>query len=286
MVNRIGDRLEYRRRDYAPAYRHCGLNAPHVRQWLVFDIDRPQGFFAAEDALLPEPTFTAINTQNGHSHVGYLLESPVYTSENAREGPLRLLQTVERGFRRRLRADAAYSGFLAKSPWHHSWLTAWQSGTHRLDEMVDCLDKRDKAFEINPETDTAVGRNCTVFATLRKFAYKQVLKFKKDGKTIDDFYDCLHSMAKEVNATFPVRLSYAEMTGIVKSVGKWVWRRFTLEKFSAIQAARAGKRIYAPKLEPWKDLGLSESTYWRRKRAGTIPVTPVYPDMASTVTSV
>jgi hypothetical protein len=84
--------------------------------WLDFDIDRPDAYFAAEDGNVPPFNFVAVNPKNGHAHGVYLLAKPVHKFSAARRKPIDWAAAIERGIRRRLEADPAYSGISREEP--------------------------------------------------------------------------------------------------------------------------------------------------------------------------
>lgn len=240
-------------------------NQRQVANWLIFDLDMDDAYFQAEKRSCPAPNFTAINRANGHAHIGYLLSSPVTMYEKSHSEPRRFLESVENGLCRRLGADFAYSGLMCKNPLSDRWEVDWQAkAPYELSRLNDWLDKSDKVKV--PHLVTAFGRNCTLFEGLRKLAYQQVIKFKKDRRTEDHFRTYLFGIALEMNKEFPSPLFRQEVDGIAKSVCKWVWVRFSLGGFSAVQSARGAKRwegVITNKLtEPWKALGVSRSKWY------------------------
>lgn len=257
-------------REQAVEYSHIQANPETSRCWLLFDGDVPDAYFLPEERGLPTPTYIAVNPDNSRAHIGYQLESPVTFSGNAREGPMKFFLAVERGFTRRLGADMGYSHHLTKNPVHPRWIVDWQAKRPwRLDELNDCLEPHEKRWA--PKLTEGVGRNCTMFEVLRKTAYCEVLKFKKDNGPYEKFRDFLKKCADDTNATFIVRLGECEVRGLVKSVANWAWRTFTFEKFSAIQACRVARRWHKdgspPVGKPWLKEGISRATYYRRRNA-------------------
>ena len=98
------------------APRRCaGGTSSHNRRgcesgW-CFDVDRDASWYAADEAGLPAPTFTAINRQNGHGHLGYGIDTPVRLEDwNGRRGPTNYLADVERAMTARLGVDPYYRG--------------------------------------------------------------------------------------------------------------------------------------------------------------------------------
>ncbi len=270
--------MKYRPRDSALDCVFLQPNTPTVRQWLTFDVDDRHAWYLPEERGLPTPTYIAINRANGHAHVAYLLAAPISLTESSRQKPIRFLCDIERAFTRRLGADAGYSGHTTRNPLHPRHLTDWQSGIPwRLDELNDALDRSDKVFLKSDTMTTGTGRNVVIFDLVRNHAYKQVLKFKKAGKSEQEFRDYLMTVCHEVNrVNFPANgLWIAELYGIARSVARWTWRQFTLEKFSALKSV-CGRRAWSKKhgtitsLEPWTAQGVSRATYYRRIKSGGI----------------
>ena len=79
------------------------VNPPHLRVWSVFDVDRPAGALAWEDANLLPPSWAATNKTNGHAHLVWGLRAPVLVDGlGARDAPLRYLCAVESLMREKL----------------------------------------------------------------------------------------------------------------------------------------------------------------------------------------
>lgn len=254
-------------------FSHVQVNAHTSKAWLLFDADVAGAWFLPEERGLPTPTYTAINPENTRAHFAYLLQAPVTFSANAREGPMKFYLAVERGFTRRLGADAGFSHHITKNPVHNRWIVDWQAKIPwRLDELNDVLEPHERRWE--PKFNEGMGRNCTVFDTIRKVAYNEVLRFKREKRHFDDFRDFLKKCADDTNRTFPIHLWNPELSGIIKSVANWAWRTFTLEKFSAIQAVRSARRwggkVTEAQARPWEKAGISRKTYYKRKKAGTL----------------
>jgi len=273
-TNRIGPEPLMRRSDLAVKYKHLQFNPPGIIRWMVFDIDQPESFFAHEDRGCPPPTYISLNRANGHGHAGYLLESPVFTGTGHNETAVRFFEDVQRGMTNRMGADTSYPHFLTKCPLSTEWETAWiATRPHRLDTLNDCLDKNDKRRTVKFE-QTAVGRNVALFDAVRSYAYKNTIKAKKSGISLQSFQSTLESVAGGVNADFAIPLTTAEVRGICRSVTKWVWNEFTPVKFSQIQSQRRMKGVDVAKTlkltQPWVALGISQATWYRRRGTGCI----------------
>lgn len=270
-TNRLGDRLHMRdREDAAGGYAIIQPNSPLVWKWMLFDLDHDDSYSQIEERGVPAPTFIAVNRSNGHAHCGYRLAAPVTAFGKSSREAIRFFDDVERGICRKLGADRSYSGYLCKNPLSPRWETDWQAvAPYDLARLNDCLDKSDKLKTPKAE-ESAIGRNVSLFDAVRKVAYGQCLAFKKAGRTFGAFGDMLRDVANVTNSGFHSRLSTAEVAGIARSVAKWTWDRFTLEKFSRIQRAKGRKRwartMTLTQIEPWKASGVSRRT-WERRRA-------------------
>jgi hypothetical protein len=269
-TNRLGSRLRILDSQHAAGYAMIQHNSPLVWRWLVFDVDATDAHTRAEDRGCPPPTFIALNRDNGHGHLAYMLETPVSAFSSSRRKPMKYCEDVERGLTHRLGADRSYPGFLSKNPLSPRWETDWQAvRPYPLDTLNDSLDSSDKRKVLTREP-SAIGRNVTMFDAVRAVAYKHCLKFKQAGRSLSEFTTMLRAVAEGVNSTFPVPLFHAEIKGIVRSVAKWVWDEFCVERFSAIQRARVLKRwSKAPTLtemRPWEAQSICRRT-WERRRS-------------------
>ena len=254
---------------------HLQLNPAALRHWLLFDLDAPLAALAWERANLPPPNWIAVNPENSPAHCGYLLEVPVVTSPAGHDKPLRYAAAIENAYRLKLQADPGYVGLICKNPLHERWRT-WFLHDHAytLDELTEwvSLAKPARATDEN----VGLGRNVTLFDSLRSWAYRMVLIYKSANATPDIWYRALLHEAEGMNSRFPAPLAYPEVRCLVKSVAKWTWRVFTEHAFSKIQRARAQKRwseaggISVERAKPWEQLGISRRTYYYRKKAGLL----------------
>lgn len=78
------------------------VNPPSLKFWLPFDLDKPGGAVAWDDAGLPPPAAAIGNPLNVHAHLLYGLDAPVATSDAARIAPMRYLQAIEAGMMEKL----------------------------------------------------------------------------------------------------------------------------------------------------------------------------------------
>ena len=113
--------LRIRTRRAALRLPYIQANPPHLRFWMLHDIDRPGGALAWEDAGLPPPAWAAINRDNMHAHLAWGLSAPVLTGDAGRAEPIRYLCAIESAYRAALDADPGYSGLITKNPLHERW---------------------------------------------------------------------------------------------------------------------------------------------------------------------
>jgi hypothetical protein len=108
-----------------------------------------------------------------------------------------------------------------------------------LGELADYLDVPTKLP--SHAKVLGLGRNCTLFDSGRKWAYKQVLKFRVTGDR-EGFYEAVRCALEDMN-DFPDPLPNSEVKQIAKSISKWTWTKYTKQwsdgQFSAIQSHRA-----------------------------------------------
>jgi hypothetical protein len=216
-----------------------------------------------------------VRRANGHAHYGYELTAPVTYYERSREAPQRLLSVVERGFSMQLGADPGYAGFLAKTPFHRDWITMrCRDRPFELRELALHIDVDAVIKKTRGAPEMGVGRNCTIFDELRVVAYSEVRRFKSDGAEFSVYHNRLMAIAAGLNANpaFIAPLHHSELAGIVRSVARWTWRKYSPAQFSQIQSIR-GKRgnsirwaDHVPLIErrPWETDGMSRATWYRR----------------------
>lgn len=218
-----------RPRSLASALRHPYIqaNPPHLRVWSIYDVDRPGGGLAWETDL-PPPNWTTVNRENAHAHLVWGLSVPVLVeSPDAKRAPIRYLTAIEAAFRAHLQADSGYGGLITKNPAHPMWRT-WRGPTDSyelgyLAEWVDLtkhLPRQGTKF-----VEIGLGRNCTLFDFLRKWAYQAVRTCRHLKGDLSDWRERCYERALHRNADFPSPLDPQEVQHIATSVAKWTWKR-------------------------------------------------------------
>ena len=215
-------------------------NQPCLVTSLVFDIDRPDAFFAWFDANLPKPNWIAKNKQNCHAHVGYMLSAPVCTSHRAKQNILEYLAKIEQAYTLALGADRGYSGLITKNPCHTAWENhIFDVEPYELNYLADFVELTELKTDL--QEVSGLGRNCMMFDTVRFWAYKAIREHLSVG--FDRWYAEVLEQAKNVNGAFLQPLPYSEVKATAKSVARWVWRNHAAAhaKFIERQAAKGRK---------------------------------------------
>ena len=200
--------------------RFIQINSPrHNCQALIFDIDDKYAFEKWEDSNVNIPTIITKNKRNGHAHYIYILKTPVAIHNHSRFKPVRYLAAIERGYTRRLEADRGYSGLITRNPLQHPIIDSGK--LYDLSDLDACLDFEDKRQWDNAEcVDSGIGRNVTLFDSVRAWAYRHVLEFS----AFNVFGRAVTSQCELINSGFSFSLSYSELRSTSKSVTKWVWK--------------------------------------------------------------
>ncbi|EMN7083802.1 TPA: replication initiation protein [Escherichia coli] len=218
--------------------RYIQQNQPHAQFWLVFDVDREGAAIDWSDRNAPAPNITVKNPVNGHAHLLYALNIAVRTAPDASVKALKYAAAIERALCEKLGADVNYSGLICKNPFHLEWqVMEWREEAYTLDELADYLDLSASA-RCSIDKHYGMGRNCHLFETLRKWAYRAI---RLGWPDYERWLEAVIQRVGMLNSQLPVPLSEAECRAIGKSVAKYTHRKFSPEGFSAVQAARGRK---------------------------------------------
>ena len=264
--------------------KYIQFNQPHAMFWLGFDIDRAGAAIDWSDRNAPAPTLSITNPDNGHAHLLYALKTSIRTAPDGKMKPLRYAAAVENALRKKLEADAGYSGLICKNPNHGYWkIAVWQPELYTLDWLADSLDLS-AANDKDIAADYGLGRNCTLFDKTRKWAYRAI---RQGWPEYDQWLQACYERACAYNLQFALPLDENEVMGIAKSISKWTSNHFSGDSFeqyvvathsSEIQSIRGrigGKKSIGggrPKdansvnqIKPWVKENISRRTYFYRK---------------------
>ena len=253
-TNDLKKGLVIRDRKLALRRKYIQMNPPHMRVFLTFDLDYDAGVnyltgckLAVEDIGLPVPMWCVFNPKNGHVHVIYVLNKPVYTTNMAHLKPLRYLAALEASLRGKLEADPMYVGLISKNPWHKYWKT-YQSGrwAYGLDYLAEyCGIDREavkKPLKKSREEVRSLGRNCWIFEEVRVWAYREIRNYWGNREGYGEWESAVKHRCLEENAKFDSPRGLSEVGGIARSISRWVWRRMTPEGFGAWQVKNINHR--------------------------------------------
>jgi len=252
------DKTASRIRSVASAlqYQYIQPNPPGILYWLVFDIDRPDGVTWYQDAIVPTPNIIVTNPENGHAHYFYCLKTPVNIGENGREKPKKWAEFIYSSLAQILGADPCYARLIAKNPLHPAHLSLFlEEQPYELAELDEYIVNRQAGRTWKSEAKKQgravndLGRNCTVFDSLRSWAYSWIGEYKSMGSC--DAWHAVCQRQAEVLNSFPGHgggaLEMGEVRAIAKSVAKWVWHKYTGRsgndpEFPKMQAARGARK--------------------------------------------
>jgi hypothetical protein len=227
--------LIIRSRNKAANFPYIQPNHAQKITWLVFDVDRGhQSALSYEDADLPEPNIITKNPANGNCHLFYRLAQPVWTHAAAGTKAQSYYKAIKTGLTKQIKADPNYSGLMSKNPLSDEWQTfEIHSGKFALIDLADRaeLQWQSEANAMEKEAEAAnsiLGRNCSLFDTLRFFSYAKVSEYRELGisRCYDMWLKAVESEAAAINKNFNTALPYSEVRATAKSVAKWTWSNY------------------------------------------------------------
>ena len=198
-----------------------------ISAYLIFDIDYNGASWYDFD--LPQPTVTTTTPQKGTCHYCYELATPILKWQKASLKAIRYADAVTHAYTESLGADAGYSGLLTKNPLHPFWLVETYNRVYTLDELARHVELPTigQAKQVH-ETDD-IGRNCAIFNTARKVAYK----IAKEHESVESLKKDVWHICTEINDDLFIDdlLPDREVEGIAESIAKWTFpRRFDFGK--------------------------------------------------------
>ncbi|MGI9282162.1 MAG: replication initiation protein [Endozoicomonas sp.] len=226
-TNDLNYGLVIRSKDSAFSRRYVQHNPPAMCHWLTFDQDH-EHILMWEKVRLPEPNLIVRNLDNRRAHVSYAIES-VCTSEAGNPKPIAYASAVQEAYTQALKADACYTNFITKNPYHDDW-HVWELHRHvyslgDLADSVDLVRKRWTRKQAANDEYHGLSRNCALFNRLRYWAYDHISWHREQGTRYQAWMNLVLEHA-ENNNTFPEPLPYSEIKSTAKSVGKWVWKNY------------------------------------------------------------
>ena len=154
------------------------LRTPNTFPALVLDLDGSNALYrlleSVEREWIVRPSWTVTRKSTGGTHVVWTLAIPVHRGEQARLAPLQYLARISEYYAINLQADPGYRGVLTHNPMSKAhgpgFVTNWMERSPRtlgqLGKVIPFGWKRPKVAV------TPIGRNCSMFETLMKWAGK------------------------------------------------------------------------------------------------------------------
>lgn len=207
------------RRDRAKA-----LNFKYVelyerrRTHIALDVDRKDAIFTPMDHGLPPPTLTVINPENTHAHLLWELAHPVSFGKNSKQHPQDFFHAVKHALTTQGQGDASYAHHMTKNPFHGAWQTFGIDRVYELGELAEYLklDRKAKVFHV------AHKRNCTVFETVRHWAYANI--HQNPSRSQEQWFAAVWEQCTMANQSFSSPLPDNEVKATARSIAKWTWK--------------------------------------------------------------
>lgn len=232
--------LKIRQKKLALLCRYIQANDNYIK-FLVIDCDHYNSLIW-DEGRLAAPNFVIKNPENGHFHLVWALASPIYKDYVNKAKNLAYFAKIQQAYTEVCKGDKQYINLIVKNPYHNHWKTYQPNFdyAYTLDELADYVEL---PKTITKKQAIAEGRNCWLFDTVRKWAYKEVLFYKQNHATESDFYNVVLNKLDKLNIfdNAPALL-FNEIKTIAKSISKWTWQHFSAEKFSDIQTKRSNQR--------------------------------------------
>jgi hypothetical protein len=208
---------------------------------------------------VPEPNIVVENTENGHAHFLFKLETPVYLGENASTKPINYLTAVYGELREILGADKAYTGLMSKNPLHESWRTqelhVEPYSLAELSQHLELDSKVVKQSKVSADEAYHEGRNHRIFTELKEWAYVAVREYR--GKTYQQWLQSCIDYCMQLNSVLVHPLGYGEVKQIAKSVSNFCWKNdaYCYAMFMERQAfkAKAGGSARSASYDPLRE---------------------------------
>lgn len=195
---------------------------------ILIDIDRRGAATAHEDVGLPPPSWSCTNPKNGHAHVAYVLDEPIWRTDSVMDRPVRLLRAVRHAMITMLGGDQNYAARLTKNPLHPDWIVDIINKTYTLSELMEYIPNQylesQKKFRAQDEdTYTQSSRNKSVFDVVRLRHYSEWSKLVLLPKR--SLVETLLATARQANV-FPEPLTERELITICRSIARFMRNRY------------------------------------------------------------
>ncbi|WP_234084248.1 replication initiation protein [Azonexus sp. R2A61] len=220
-ANKFDDGISLLPLNYAKHKKNIQVH-PFKKQYIALDIDYPITRFEIVKMGFKLPTIFIQNPKNGHAHILYELTCPVSFQPNSRKAPQKLFKEVSKVLGEEMGADENYAGHFIKNPLNKAWTVHTNDVTYELKDFLADSESLNKDYsKAVSSKNIEIGRNQTIFDTIRKIAYQSVL-FATCPK---EFKEQVLNDCKTLNQSFDNPLTGKEVKQIATSISKWVWNK-------------------------------------------------------------
>ncbi len=228
-TNNFEEGTKFRNKVNALDYKYIEVSQ-FMKKQIIIDIDRPGAAYDWEDNNLPAPSWITINPDNAHCHYCYELNTPVVYTEAGRRAPQQYFEAVDNALTNYLDGDRAYIGKFTKNPLNRAWKVIKHYTSYDLADFSEYINLTPRRkIELNYDID---GRNCTLFHTLRFFAYRVVKKHLDYEQFKADVEGRGFAINLEFAGWVDGQLNAKEVLQTINSISKWTWkRRYTIGNY-------------------------------------------------------
>ena len=215
---------------FAWTYPRLQVNGESVHGVLLLDVDHPLWWYAAGEA--PHPSWAVVNTENGHAHLGFVLQDPVHVYSTARRKPVEYAAAILRGLSKAYKADPGFGGKLTRNPAApgpgcRTHLPG--GGPYSLAELAEGVELPKRKPSVEP--NNYLGRNCALFNWAMKTAHRP-------GHARSD-HSCERMVEEQNRILFGSEpLPSSEIASIARSVDRYVTRQWSEDVFKERQRSR------------------------------------------------
>ena len=247
---------------------------------IILDLDGENALYrlvvAVEHGEVRIPNWAVTRKLSGGTHAVWNLARPVHRGERARPSPLRALARVSEYYAAALLADAGYTGVLSHNPMSAAhgpgFVTNWLlRDPYTLPQLGEVIPLGWRKPTI---AGTAIGRNCSMFDALRRWAGKP----ENRG---NDVLAAAMSINEEIGRLHgKAAMDQSEVAAIARSVDRkrreWIAKGsyYSPEK-KTLWGRKRGIRSGAARRKgtpleddrrPWESMGISRAWWYRKYR--------------------
>jgi hypothetical protein len=155
-------------------------------------------------------------------------------ADNGLQKPQLYIKDIKSAYISKMSADAAYNGILTKNPIHNSWACIAYEGSlakaYTLGELARGIDLAGHRKTKARLREVIEGRNCSLFESLRPWAYQNVSGYLRVGR-YDDYGKgweaAVVAEAKVLAAgyLFGDRRFWGDVRSVARSIARFTWEK-------------------------------------------------------------